>query len=248
MEEGEELGEEGETPPDYVAFAVDAHFAERDNERLQNRQDVRVAQSGIALATAGLFANRAFAERDRIGMYTGSVIYERGEMEDLAERNDKLHEFKVWGNDIWVDAEDTWAGKMNHQWNWPAAFGGFPHSSWAAFFSNAAVEDDATVTATRFADRLGFAPLDWPMAVPAANAGDELFIDYGAEYWEGADSAPFWDLRSAPGDLLQAVLTEHPQWPLLQQLGRRSSVVLRKDQGGIVNDRQVELYNIQFVP
>ncbi len=259
-----------EEPPPYIAEAIRKHFYPVKEVPIT----VIVKKSKIWKSDRGVFAREHISEDTGIGMYTGEVLFTRRDMEARAPISDKVMEFEVWNNNLWIDAADSWEGIVNHKWMWP--FLGteirpgvrgdlrLMLRSWKPFFANVDVRMDGTVYAISIPLEEGEEEQEEPeqeeeeMEEEEEEAeeaeevpilpGDELSIDYGIEYWDDHGIRPYWDLRAAPNRLILRILTGPLQWQALGKLGSMSHLVLDEKWANLISPKTRRNFSIVFAP
>ena len=118
--------------------------------------------------------------------------------------------FDLLGFTIGIDASNSWAGLINHQWD-------FPYDKekkegekdwmelekdWEEYFSNATVDKHGDIITLK--------------NIPV---GEEISIDYGTGYWE---EPPDWNAGGGPEDLREAL--RNPDNKKLFALAEKSSI------------------------
>ena len=208
--EGEEEEEELErsSPPSYLVIPISFKYGVRPTPF---SDALKIGESKLLRGQAGVFATRRISAGSNVGLYTGVPLFTQGEVD--ASRSVYLLDVDVWDHWVALDGANSWAGKMNHMWDFPIYEEDDPEmevrdeeflgvkkevsrveylaESFDPYFSNVTVEKGGTVKPTR-----------------TLNKEEELFIDYGLGFWKRQPIflAPVWDLRGAPKSLISAIL------------------------------------------
>ena len=183
---------------------------------------VHIATSRIPNTGDGIFTDVELLrdeDASALGTYGGKVIYKQKEVEE--SKSDKIMSFDLWNNVIHVDAESSWNGKINQQWDWPydllsdeeLRVKGLkriePDPRWLRAFSNIDISPDGTIFPNRDID-----------------LGEELTINYGLDFWKDKKFKPTWNLESienvfARVELEQALSKD----PLLKEIYEASTIL-----------------------
>ncbi len=168
-----------EKPPDYIQKAFSKYFSP-DNTFIKDQYYLEKSEIyGESLATKNIIE-----KGEIIGRYTGKVIYLKPTV--TKSQSKYIMDFKIWNNLIYIDAINSWAGKMNHKWIWPWYDLDIPMPpEWTGFFANVIiVEQDAEIS-----------------ALTEIKKNHELFIDYHKSYWVDKDQKPGWFVGAWQKDL-----------------------------------------------
>ncbi len=196
----------------FISLCLTNHY----EKKTRMPESLREGASGIPGAGTGLFATEDLRDEEFVGRYTGKLMFK--ESEKIASTSDKVFEFSVWNNVIYVDAADSWAGKINHKWLWPylamtkdelrkegiARRPPLPEA-WKDVFANVFVDEEGGIFVTRFVSR-----------------GEELAADYTFNFW--GDTKPVWDITGLSVQEQSRLLGQLDVDPKLKRLRDASTV------------------------
>ena len=125
-------------------------------------------------------------------------------------------EFLIWGNRISIDAIDSWSGKMNHKWLWPFYEDNLEiPDDWKIYFANVNVAEEGEIYALR-----------------EINIYEELFIDYGEQFWD--EIKPVWDFKGFAYDVVE--FNGNEEISFIEALEEYEELTKLKNLSTIIND------------
>lgn len=176
--EVEEEGEERTAPPLYIKNAIVEHFE-------PPKELPKSVKEGTSLFGRGIFAIKKILDKTKIGLYTGTPLFSKKEVKD--SKSDKILDITVWDNLVAIDSAKSWSGLINHKWRFPEECEAYYKSNWDNFFANCDVKESGNIVAIR-----------------DIKADEELYIDYGMDFWKGK-KPPEWQLEGAEKGLFTAL-------------------------------------------
>ena len=179
--EGTEEEEEEEELPKFIRSCIKDHFkAQKLPKELEKGDSEVVNKEGESMGK-GIFAKEDLNILKPLGIYTGEILYDK-EVVDKSD-SDKIFGFHVGSVAYWVDSQDTdshWGGLINHKWSWPYNGEDDPEKNmpefWKDLFSNVNIDEEGTLHPR-------YQIFD----------GDELYLDYGIDYWKDKKPRPVWN-------------------------------------------------------
>ena len=213
-------------PPEYIKSAITKHYANKSLPK-----DLVIKESDIFRGVEGVFTSKNLLAESIIGVYTGEINYKES-------ADNKVLQIYVWGGEsVYIDAADSWPGKLNHKWDWPYTNSKrlFKEAGYAKYFANTYVSltDNIIVQTPRYRTPT----LNVKGNVIGIKKGDELTIDYGQEFWRTNSSKPIWDLRGAPVSLMTMILFNSMGAEVLYDLAVTSTLILSPEWERDVDDR-----------
>ncbi len=167
-------------PPKYIKDAIKDHFNPQNRLIDKNKFYIRETVFG-----RGVFAKDKIPAERNIGFYSGVPIWAQEDLD--APPSDKVIDIKIWGNTISIDGKGSWTSLINHKWMFPEECEENYDKAWDKFFANCIFKEGGKIVALR-----------------KIKKNDQLFIDYGKNFWKNKPP-PFWDLTDAPENLLKAI-------------------------------------------
>ena len=179
---------EDKPPPAFLAKCIQNEFFPQSTP--PQWVPLKVAPSEQLLGQNGVYTTQSIEEYTIIGKYTGDLIW------TAREKNLSQSLFvmptTIWEHTIWIDGKSSYAGKINHKWNPP--WGNIERTIWDKYHEEYQwlVGIFATVQVAKNGDIISLEKL---------REGQEIFLDYGVDYWRDI-IRPIWNLAALEGGQL----------------------------------------------